>query len=208
MHMPVKASVISCRASTPLASAGYANKRCAPSISRAAIMTSLAMAGTAGTRLHHSRVRYALLSLSKVASNATQVDRLLACHRKDACSSVNHFFQRCTEPSRRMTNSLLALNTCVFAAQSVSGGAVTRWGIKVNSSNTSTANSYTPYLAMPIMPACLLSSVVSILIKAYVFTEQCCHSSRSMVAAGYTSLHAPKFHASCCQQHGPQQLGS
>lgn len=108
MHMPVKASVISCRASTPLASAGYANKRCAPSISRAAIMTSLAMAGTAGTRLYHSRVR------------------------KDACSSVNHFFQRCTEPSRRMTNSLLALNTCVFAAQSVSGGAVTRWGIKSN----------------------------------------------------------------------------
>ena len=32
-----------------------------------------------------------------------------------------------------MTYSLLALNGCVFAAQALSGGTITRWGIKVSS---------------------------------------------------------------------------
>ena len=32
-----------------------------------------------------------------------------------------------------MTNSLLALDGCMFAAQALSGGTLTRWGIKVSS---------------------------------------------------------------------------
>ncbi|KAL0025305.1 hypothetical protein WJX79_003525 [Trebouxia sp. C0005] len=53
-------------------------------------------------------------------------------YRTRVSSSIQQAFRTCKEPNRRMTNSLLALNGCMFAAQALSGGAVTKWGIKNN----------------------------------------------------------------------------
>lgn len=68
-----------------------------------------------------------------------QILKILAPSRRTrVSSSIQQAFRTCKEPNRRMTNSLLALNGCMFAAQALSGGAVTKWGIKVSSHTTHT----------------------------------------------------------------------
>lgn len=108
MHMPVKASVIQCRLRGACSTTASARSHQQKHHGGMTGVGSVWVAGIAGFALHRTGYR-------------TRVS-----------SSVQQAFRTCKEPSRRMTNSLLALNGCVFAAQALSGGTVTRWGIKNN----------------------------------------------------------------------------
>ena len=105
-----------------------------------------------------------------------------------------------------MTNSLLALNGCMFAAQALSRGTITRWGINVSSH---CAHCVTTTAAVLNALAAVLNHAVSklgmVVAQLFLNAEQCSYLSRAVVAPNHSSIFAFEPVASCGQQHGSSQ---
>lgn len=105
-----------------------------------------------------------------------------------------------------MTNSLLALNGCMFAAQALGGGTITRWGIKVSSHCAHCVT--TTAVALNALAAVLNHAVLVLVLvfaKLFLNAEQCSYLSRAVVAPNHSSMSAFEPVASCGQQHGSSQ---
>ncbi len=105
-----------------------------------------------------------------------------------------------------MTNSLLALNGCMFAAQALSGGTITRWGIKVSSHYAHCVT--TTAVALNALAAVLnhaVSKLGMVFAQLFLGAEQCSYLSRAVVATNYSSIFAYEPGSSCGQQHGSSQ---
>jgi hypothetical protein len=92
-----------------------------------------------------------------------------------------------------MTNSLLALNGCMFAAQALSGGAVTRWGIKVSSRYAHRVTT----TAVAAVLNCAVSKLGMVFAQLFLNAEQCSYLSRAVVATNHSSIFAFEPVSSC-----------
>ena len=135
MHMPVKASVVRYTAS-PASSAALRAK--SHQQARVGLCLTLAksalVGGAAGFGLHRSRS-----SLERLTGPWRGRMRCFCC-RLSKFPGAKQALQGCTDSRKRVTNSLLAINSCVFAAQRASKGTVTQWGVKVRCKVTNPRN--------------------------------------------------------------------